>query len=135
MMTRAAQTHQAGHMGPAGRVFETPGLIGLEGFFGVAGSPTCYYITLVVRQSACPRLQGWEYPRPNVNTPLLPCGSSEQTVCIASPAPHGGTLGLPQTAGLGVSHADHYVNHLFVPNCLIVSLPIQYHSICTKWLG
>ena len=26
MMTRAAQTHQAGHMRPAGRVFETPAL-------------------------------------------------------------------------------------------------------------
>ena len=26
MMTRAAQTHQAGHMRPAGRVFETPDL-------------------------------------------------------------------------------------------------------------
>ena len=26
MMARAAQTHQAGHMRPAGRVFETPGL-------------------------------------------------------------------------------------------------------------
>ena len=26
MMTRVAQTHQAGHMRPAGRVFETPEL-------------------------------------------------------------------------------------------------------------
>ena len=26
MMTRAARTHQAGHMRPAGRVFETPGV-------------------------------------------------------------------------------------------------------------
>jgi len=26
MMSRAAQTHLAGHMWPAGRVFETPGL-------------------------------------------------------------------------------------------------------------
>ncbi len=26
MMTRAAQTHLAGHMRPAGRVFETPAL-------------------------------------------------------------------------------------------------------------
>jgi len=26
MMSRAAQTHLAGHMRPAGRVFETPGL-------------------------------------------------------------------------------------------------------------
>jgi len=26
MMTRAAQTHLAGHMRPAGRVFETPGI-------------------------------------------------------------------------------------------------------------
>jgi len=27
MMSRAAQTHLAGHMRPAGRVFETPGLV------------------------------------------------------------------------------------------------------------
>jgi hypothetical protein len=26
MMSRASQTHLAGHMRPAGRVFETPGL-------------------------------------------------------------------------------------------------------------
>jgi len=29
MMSRAAKTHLAGHMRPAGRVFETPGLVGL----------------------------------------------------------------------------------------------------------
>ena len=33
MMTRAAQTHQAGHMRPAGRVFETPGLDLVKNWF------------------------------------------------------------------------------------------------------
>ena len=34
MMTRAAQTHQADHMRPAGRVFETPDLDDLSDLAG-----------------------------------------------------------------------------------------------------